>query len=144
MLTSLKRSYYITFNLRRDFSTDICFLHLSNYILFQMDKGSFVGEKAFDTVDHDILLMKLESLGLSSDAIRWFRLYVSGRQQLVDVPGTFSFQANVSCGVPQRSVLGPLLFLIYVNDMSAVMKHKLFLYADDAAILVSGSNIEQV
>ena len=84
----------------------------------------------------------MELLGCSNDAIRWFRSYVSGRQQLVDVSGTFSSQANISCGVPQGSVLGPLLFLIYVNDMSAVVKHKLLLYADDAAILVSCSNIE--
>ena len=101
-------------------------------------------QKAFDTVDHDILLMKLELLGLSSDAIRWSRSYVSGRQQLVDVSGTFSSQANISCCVLQGSVLGPLLFLIYVNDMSAVVKQKLLLYADDAAVLVSGTNTEQV
>ena len=63
---------------------------------------------------------------------------------MVDVSGTFSSQANISCGFPQESVLGPLLFLIYVNGMSAVVKHKLLLYADDAAILVSGTNIEQV
>ena len=149
-LTEKKLLYKFQSGFRRDFSTDTCLIHLSDYIRFQMDKGNFVGmvlldlQKAFDTVDHDILLMKLELLGLSSDAIRWFRSYVSGRQQLVDVSGTFSSQANISCGVPQGSVLGPLLFLIYVNDMSAVVKHKLLLYADDAAILVSGTNIEQV
>ena len=111
-----------------------------------MDKGNFVLnlQKALDTVDHDILLMKLESLGLSSDVIRWFISYVSGRQQLVDVSGAFSSQVNISCGVHQGSVLGPLLFLIYVNDMSAVVKHKLLLYAYDVAILVSGANIMQV
>ena len=113
-----------------------------------MDKGNFVGmvlldlQKAFDTVDHDIILMKLELLGLSSDAIRWFRSYVSSRKQLV-VSGTFSSQANISCGVPQRSVLGPLLFLIYVNDMSAVVKHKLLLCADYTAIPVPGISIVQ-
>ena len=111
-----------------------------------MDKGNFVGmilldlQKEFATVDHDILLMKLELLGLSSDAIRWFRSYASGRQQLVNISGTFSSLANISCGVPQGSVLGPLLLLIYVTDMSAVVKHELLLYADDAAILVSGTN----
>ena len=68
---------------------------------------------------------------------------MSGRQQLVDVSGTFSSQANITCGVPQRSVLGQILFLIYVNDMSAVVKNKLLLYADDSAILVSGKNIAQ-
>ena len=104
-------------------------------------------QTAFDTVDHvhhAILLMKLESLDLSSDAIRWFRSYLSGRQQLVDISGTFSSHANISYGVLLGSVLGSLLLLIYVNDMSAVVKHKLLLYAEDATILVSGTNIEQV
>ena len=82
-----------------------------------MDKGNLVGmvlldlQKAFDTVDHDVLIMKLESLGLSSDTIRWFRSYVSGRQQLVDVSDTFSSQANISCVVPQGSALVPLFVL---------------------------------
>ena len=103
-------------------------------------------QKAFDTVDHNVRIMKLESLKLSSDAIRWFRSYVS-RQQLVDVSSTFSSQANISCGVLQGSVLRPVLFLIYVNDindMSAVVKHRLLLYVDDAAILVAGQNIAQI
>ena len=86
-------------------------------------------QRAFDTVDHDILLMKFQLLDLSSDAIR---SYVIDRQQLVDVSGNFSSQANISCGVVQGSVRGPLLFLIYVNDMFAVVKHMLLLYADDA------------
>jgi hypothetical protein len=60
--------------------------------------------------------------------------------QLVDVSGTFSSHERVTCGVPQGSILGPLLFLIYVNDMQAVVKNKLLLYADDSAILVAGKN----
>jgi len=67
---------------------DSCLTHLSD-IKFQMDQGNFVRmvlwdlQKAFDTVDHDILLINLESLGLSIDAVRWFRSYISGREQLV-------------------------------------------------------------
>ena len=132
---------------RKRFSTDTCLIHLSDYIKFEMDKGHFVGmilldlQKAFDTVDHSILLMKLEGLGLGQDILRWFRSYLSERKQLVDVAGTFSQPCNITCGVPQGSILGPLLFLIYVNDMSAVVKNKLLLYADDSAIMVSGKNI---
>ena len=93
--------------------------------------------KAFDTVDHAILLMKLKALDLSQDVFRWFQSYLSDRQQLVDVSGTLSSHANISCGVPQGSILGPLLFLIYVNDMSSAVSNNLLLYADDSAILVA-------
>ena len=136
---------------RSRFSTDTCLTHLTDFIKFQMDQGHFVGmvlldlQKAFDTVDHGILLMKLKALGLSQDVSRWFQSYLSDRQQLVDVSGTLSSHANISCGVPQGSILEPLLFLIYVNDMSGAVCNKLLLYADDSAILAADkclSNIE--
>jgi len=70
----------------------------------------------------------------------WFRSYLSDIQQLVDVSGTFSNPCSITCDVPQGSILGPLLFLIYVNDMSGVVKNKLLLYADDSCIMVAGRN----
>jgi len=85
--------------------------------------------------------MKLEVAGLGRDMLRWFTSYSSNRQQLVDVSGTHSKTAYITFGVPQGYILGPLLFLMYVNDMSAVVQNKLLLYADDSAILVSGKNI---
>ena len=75
---------------------------------------------------------------LSDDIVRWFRSYLPDRRQVVDVAGTYSSTTPISCGVPQGSILGPLLFLIYVNDMPAVVNNKLLLYADDSGILVSG------
>ena len=96
-----------------------------------MDKGHYVGmvlldlQKAFDTVDRTILLMNFEALGLNDSAVQWFHSYLSDRQQLVDVAGIFSSQTNIVCSVPQGSILGPILFLIYVNDMPSVVKHKL-------------------
>ena len=69
---------------------------------------------------------------------------MSGRQQLVDVAGTFSLCENITCGVPQGSILGPLLFFIYVNDMSGVIGIKFLLYADDSAILVADKDISTV
>ena len=135
---------------RRKFSTETCLIHLTDFIRFQMDRSNLVGmllldlQKAFDTVDHSILLMKLEALGLNNSAVSWFASYLTDRHQLVDVSGTFSSSAPISCGVPQGSILGPLLFLVYVNDMSAVVKHKLLLYADDSAILVTGKNKESI
>ena len=115
-----------------------------------MDKGHLVGmvlldlQKAFDTVDHKILLMKMEALGLGQDVVRWFRYYLSDRRQLVDVSGVLSSSAAISCGVPQGSILGPLLFLIYVNDMSGAVNHKLLLYADDSAILVADKSVSAI
>ena len=79
-------------------------------------------------------------MGLGHDILCWFRSYLSDRQQLVDVSGTFSNLCSITCGVPQGSILGPLLFLIYVNDMSGVVKNKLLLYADDSCIMVAGRN----
>ena len=102
---------------RSRYSTDTCLTHLTDFIKFQMDRGHFVGmflldrQKAFDTVDHGILLMKLKALGLSQDVSRWFQSYLSDHQQLVDVSGTLSSHANISCGVPQGINTGtPFVF----------------------------------
>ena len=87
-------------------------------------------QKAFDTVDNTILLMKLETSGLGNEIL----VHLSARTQLVDLSGTHSSCSPITCGVPQSSILGPLLFLVYVNDISAVVKNKLLLYADDSGI----------
>ena len=76
--------------------------------------------------------MKLEASGLGNDILFWFKSYLSDRTQLVDLSGTHSSCSPITCGVPQSSILGPLLFLVYVNDISAVVKNKLLLYADDS------------
>ena len=95
--------------------------------------------------EHGILLMKMEALGFSQDAIRWFRSYLSDRRQLVDGSGTLSSSAAIACGVPQGSILGHLLFLIYVNDMSGPVNHKLLsMYADYSVILVADKNISAI
>ena len=155
-LDQKKLLYKFQSGFRSRFSTDTCLIHLTDFIKFQMDKGHYVGmvlldlQKPFDTVDHNILLMKLEAIGLNEDVIKWFRSYLTrltDHQQLVDVSGTLSSSAEIKCGVPQGSILGPLLFLINVNDMSGVVNNKLLLYADDSAILVADkhtSNIEKL
>jgi hypothetical protein len=94
-------------------------------------------QKAFDTVNHAILLGKLRALGMTDSSIRWFESYLTGRTQVVDVDGVHSGPKEITCGVPQGSILGPLLFLVYVNDMVAVVDCKLLLYADDSALMVS-------
>ena len=84
-------------------------------------------EKVFDTIDLDILLQKLYAIGFLKHTVNWFQSYLSNRSFLVNL-GNISQPVSVSCGVPQGSILGPLLFLIYVNDMSQAVKGDLFLY----------------
>ena len=113
------------------------------------DKGNFVGmvlldlQKAFDMVNHQILLQK-QAIGVNNSSLQWFQGYLSGRTQLVDIAGTFSSLKAVTCGVPQGSILGPLLFSIYVNDLPSVVACKVLLYADDTAMIVSGMNIHEI
>ena len=101
-------------------------------------------QKALYTVNHKILINKLKTLGLNQIAINWFVSYLRDREQIVDISGTYSQVCNITCGVPQGSILGPFLFLIYVNDMKAAVKCKLILYADDSALLVSGKDVVKI
>ena len=113
-----------------------------DYIRMLKSKGNYIGmvlldlQKAFDTVDHEILCEKLEAMGINFT--KWFKSYLGDRKQIVVANETSSESGIVSCGVPQGSILGPLLFLCYVNDMSISVKCKLLLYADDSALIVSG------
>ncbi len=129
---------------RGSFSTDTCLTHLTDYIWNKTSVGNYTGmvlidlQKAFDTVDHVILLNKLKALGISS--VDWFKSYLCDRTQIVNVNQVDSAPCVISCGVPQGSILGPLLFLCYVNDMPISVECKLLLYADDSALLVSGKD----
>jgi hypothetical protein len=124
---------------RTMFSTDTALTFLTDKIRFNMDKGLYTGvvlldlQKAFDTVDHHILQTKLCAIGANNNAVNWFSSYLSDRKQFVQVNGTLSSRESVTCGVPQGSILGPLLFTLYVNDMSNAVNCELCLYADDYA-----------
>ena len=139
----IRRNFFIKSGFRSRYSTDTFLTHLKDGNKFQMDKGHFVGmvlldlQKAFDTVDHGILIMQLKALGLSQDVSIRLWSYLSDRQQLVELSGTLCSYANISWSVPKGSILGPLLFLIHLNDMSGAVSNKLLLYADDSAILVT-------
>ena len=72
-------------------------------------------QKAFDTVNHKILINKLKALGLNQIAMHWFVSYLGDREQIVDIAGTYSQACNITCGVPRGSILGPLLFFKYMS-----------------------------
>ena len=87
---------------------------------------------------------KLKWLGADVLTVQWFRSYLTGRTQVTDIDGTMSEPKGVTCGVPQGSILGPLLFLLYVNDMASAVRCKLLLYADDSALIASGKNVADI
>ena len=101
--------------------------------------------KAFDTIDHDILLYKLNNYGIRGIVLSWLKSYLSNRQQLVSIENVESSLLNIKCGVPHGSILGPLLFLIYINNIvnsSTVLAFVLF--ADDTNIVLSHTNLNEL
>ena len=92
-------------------------------------------QKAFDAIDHDIVLKKLSAVGFSNHTLGWFKSYLSNRLFRVNLEKCYSDPSNITFGVPRGSILGPLLFLIYVNDIPQIVKSNLFLHADDFCLV---------
>ena len=101
--------------------------------------------KAFDLVEHDVLLKKLSHYGIRGVALNWLKSYLQNREQFVAVNSKDSNKSTMKYGVPQGSILGPLLFLIYINDIPGICEFaKFVLYADDANIIISGENMIEI
>ena len=134
--------YYRQFGFRKDFLTNDAILTLLESILKTLDDrqfacGIFIGlEKAFDTASHDVLLEKLNRGGVRAISSNWFRSCLSDRTQFVSINGFNSGYETVKYSVPQVSVLGPLLFLIFIHDLNIAIKNSEgFHFVDDACLL---------
>jgi len=103
-------------------------------------------KRAFEVVDRNILIKKLQRYGLRAAVLEWFRCYLENRSQRVKFNGILSQPINVNMGVPQGSVLGPLLFLLYINDITEVMTDdcSIRLFADDALIYATGYSRQEI
>ena len=136
---------------RPDHSTVTAMLEIVNKWFHNIDIGQLNGvvfldlKKAFDTVDHEILLHKLYLYGIKGIALNWFRSYISNRSQCCQVNDHLSHPQQMVCGIPQGSILGPLLFLIYVNDLPNCLKYiRCNMFADDTQIDTSSNNIYSI
>jgi hypothetical protein len=139
------------FGFRQNHSTYIAIADMCDKISASIDRKEFSAgifidlSKAFDTLDHDILLGKLEHYGIRGIVLSWFRSYLQCRKQYVCMNGTSSIPQTISCGVPQGSILGPLLFILYVNDIANCSNILRFiLFADDTNLFYSNKNIVEL
>jgi hypothetical protein len=128
-------------------STEHNLIHVINNIGQALNDGNYaIGvfldlRKAFDVCDHNILLAKLIKYGINGSTLDWFKSYLSNRNQVVDISGHFSKPQQLDISTIQGSLLGPVLFLIYINDFPNCTTLKSFLFADDTTILNSGPNL---
>ena len=139
------------YGFRQKISTALAILDLIEEITTNIDKGNVtVGvfidlKKAFDTIDHEILLNKLRVYGIRGPASNWLKSYLADRKQFVSFNDVISDYLDVACGIPQGSIIGPTLFILYINDLHNVSKILNFiLFADDTNIFLSGKKLIDV
>ena len=139
------------FGFRKGYSTEQAILEITDLLKKAMDKklvtcGLFLDfSKAFDTINHDILLSKLYSYGIRGNPLRWFESYLYNRNQVVKIGDTISSSQTIICGIPQGSTLGPLLFLLYINDLpNCSSKLSFRIFADDTNMFYTSNNLRNL
>jgi hypothetical protein len=131
-------------------STEHNLMQILDYVTKALNDGMFcIGvfldlRKAFDVCSHKILLAKLERMGITNIALNWFKNYLSGRSQKVEINGTLSDSLSIDISVIQGSILGPILFLCYINDLWLSTSLFTVLFADDTTGLGKGKNLKEL
>ena len=150
-LNKKKLIYMYQSGFRTNHSTDLCLAQLIDFVATGMDKQMHTGmilvdlQKAFDTLDHGVLLEKMKYFGFRASVIKWFESYLSNRKFLVCIDNVFSEAGTLKYGVPQGSILGPLLFLLYVNDLPQSLSDAgSYLYADDTCIFYQHEDVKKI
>ena len=143
--------YKYQFGFRKSHSTHHAIITLVDKITSSLDSGDLIIgvfldlKKAFDTVNHYILVKKLFCYGIRGCTLKWFESYLTDRLQFVTYDGIQSDINSVKCGVPQGSILGPLLFIIYMNDLFSISEFLVTrLYAYDTCVLMNGKHLEDL
>ena len=145
--------YEHQFGFQKNTSTTLAVVDFYTKIVNTLDKGNyacsvfFYFAKAFDTVNHKILISKLENYGIRGAVKQWFESYLSNTKQTVKIGCTFSDEKQITCGVPQGSILRPILFLLYINDndiKNSAKQINFFLFTDDTSTVLMHKNIEEL
>ena len=150
-LNKYKCIYDLQFGFRNRHSTNHALIQITEKIRKAEDDNNFACgvfvdlQKAFDTVNHNILLQKLKYYGIRGTPLAWFTSFLQQRTQTVSINGDLSEKLTVTHGVPQGSVLGPLLFLLYINDLHLAIQHSVIHhFADDTNMLLVGKSLKKI
>ena len=135
---------------QKSYSTNTCLGHLTDKVTTGFGKALFTGMiligllKVFDTIDYQILMKQMKYLGFSKNLTAWFKSYLSEQKLKININTSYSGPLDLICGVPQGSILGPILFLLYINDLSQAVARDSLLYADDTCIVFQYKNVNEI